>query len=232
MDPPKTPPLRALREILGSTMSRTVVIADLGMGNVGSLRNMLSKLGVPASVEHAPDQIAAADVLMLPGVGSFDAAMAEMKTRGVGDAVVDRDRTSGGPLLGICLGMQLLLSSSEEGQAEGLGLIPGRCVRIPGRVGSERLRVPHMGWNTVDRVGAGPQLPHLGDGARYYFVHSYVAEPLDPAHLLGVSIYGSAFAAAIARGNVVGLQFHPEKSHRHGMRLLGEFCSQAGVLPQ
>ena len=128
--------------------------------------------------------------------------------------------------------MQLLLSESEEGREAGLGLIPGSCRRLPGRIGSQMLRVPHMGWNTVERVGDGPQLPRLGDDSRYYFVHSYVAEPVDPAHVLGVSIYGSTFAAAIACDHVVGLQFHPEKSHRHGMRLLGDFCTQAGVMSQ
>jgi glutamine amidotransferase len=201
-----------------------VVIVDYGMGNVGSIRNMFSKLGVTAHLSADGDEILNADRVLLPGVGAFDEAMATLQRVDLVEPLVARAR-SGRPLLGVCLGMQLLLDGSDEGVLPGLGLVPGRCRRLDRASGDVPLRVPHMGWNEVQVTRADSPMPSLAQEGRYYFVHSYYAAPDDPAHVLATTDYGLEFASAVNRDAVVGLQFHPEKSHRYGMRLLADFAA-------
>jgi glutamine amidotransferase len=200
-----------------------VVVVDYGMGNVGSIRNMLSKIGVRGVVTGDPDAVARADRLILPGVGAFDEAMQTLRATDLHDALVERAGGGEVPLLGVCLGMQLLLEDSEEGDQKGLGLVPGTCRRFPATVDGLPLLVPHMGWSTVEPVRTSPFLPSLGIDARYYFVHSYYAETAFDEHILGRSTYGVPYTSAVQNGNVAGVQFHPEKSHRHGLRLLADF---------
>jgi glutamine amidotransferase len=203
-----------------------VVIVDYGMGNVGSIKNMMSKIGVVGELSSDPDVIVRAPRLVLPGVGAFDEAMATLRRAHLEEALLERAESGRGPLLGVCLGMQLLMEGSEEGSEKGLGLIPGTCRRFPAMTEHGPLRVPHMGWNEVGVAGPPRLLPSLGLEARYYFVHSYYAEPADAAHVVGTSVYGTRFASAVGRDDIVGVQFHPEKSHRHGLRLLADFVGR------
>jgi len=197
----------------------TVSIVAYGLGNLGSVTNMLRRIGADSRLVQTPEEIAASDRLLLPGVGAFGAGMALLEQRGLVPAI-RAFAASGRPVLGICLGMQLLLEGSEEGDAEGLGLIPGRSHRLP----PSAIRVPHMGWNLVTPTRADPLVGGLPDASRFYFVHSYHAVPEDPAHILGVTTYGVPFASMIRSENVMGAQYHPEKSHDFGKRVLANFA--------
>lgn len=199
-----------------------ITVVDYGGGNIGSVLNMIRKVGGQAMASGRVEDLQSAEKILLPGVGSFDNAMSRLQALELIDSLKSRAR-AGIPLLGICLGMQLLCDGSEEGQLPGLGLVPGRVRRFRFEGDSAALKIPHMGWNS-----ATPALPHallrgLESGARFYFVHSYYFDCADPADALLQSVYGHAFASGVQRGNVVGVQFHPEKSHRFGMQLLRNF---------
>lgn len=197
-----------------------ITIVDYGVGNIASIANMLKKAGHTGVLSGDPAEISAAEKLILPGVGSFDHAAARLRDTGLGELVKER-ALAGVPVLGVCLGMQLLLDGSEEGDLPGLGLIPGLAKRFPSTVNGEKLRVPHMGWNTVQRTEHGiNRLAKVASGDRFYFVHSYFAEVQDPAHSIGTTQHGIEFSSMIHHGSATGVQFHPEKSHRYGMRLL------------
>jgi len=196
-------------------------VVDYGVGNLGSILNMYRKLGVPAATVSRPEACAAADRLILPGIGAFDACISRLRDSGLEQSVRDAV-TRRVPLLGICVGMQMLTAGSEEGSHPGLNLIPARTARL--QPGSAGLKVPHMGWNDVRWTAPDPLVEGLEEGARFYFVHSYYVVCDDPAHQLGTAQYGHDFAAAIRRGQIYGVQFHPEKSHRFGLRLLGNFA--------
>jgi glutamine amidotransferase len=159
--------------------------------------------------------------VLLPGVGAFDYGMARLSEPGFDEAVRSFAK-SGRPLLGICLGMQLLLDGSEEGRSPGLGLIPGRSVRFDPSAG---MRVPHMGWNAVTPARADSFISGVPDDNRFYFVHSYHVVPDDPASVLATSEYGNEFASMIRVDNVMGAQYHPEKSHAFGMTVLKNFAT-------
>lgn len=202
----------------------TVTVIDYGVGNLASIANMLRKSGHTAVVTDQHSEISRASRIILPGVGSFDHAAARLDATGMRDVLLAR-AAAGVPMLGVCLGMQLLLDSSDEGELSGLGLIPGRSQRFPTVFDGKQLRVPHMGWNTIERVpGHAEVLPHVQSGDRFYFVHSFYVRPNDDADILGTTQHGLAFASMIRRENVWGVQFHPEKSHRFGMRLLADFA--------
>jgi len=197
-----------------------ITIIDYGMGNPGSIANMLKKLGAASVTTADPAAIARAERLILPGVGAFDVGMANLHQRGLVAALEQRVLRDGAPLLGICLGMQLLTRSSDEGRSPGLGWIHAETVRFrfPTEAG---LRVPHMGWNAAAFTGAQPLARRLAaDSWRFYFVHSYFVTCRDPADALCTTTYGQPFTSGVGRGGITGVQFHPEKSHRYGMRLL------------
>lgn len=198
----------------------TVSLVSYGLGNLGSVANMFKRLGVETRFVSTPEEIVESEKLLLPGIGAFDHGMGRLGASGLDDAVRDFAAT-GRPLLGICLGMQLLLDASEEGVAAGLGLIPGRSRRFDM---SPPLRIPHMGWNSFTALRSDPLLTGVEHGARFYFVHSYHVVPDRPEHTLGVTPYGGEFVSVIRRDNVMGAQFHPEKSHAFGMRVLGNFA--------
>ena len=200
-----------------------ISVVDYGVANLGSILNMLHKAGAQAEAVSTPDAIARAEKLILPGVGAFDHGMAALSERGLAEALKKRVACASVPLLGICLGMQLLGNSSEEGSLAGLGLIDGRCARF--RFGDERpLKVPHMGWNVLAPKRASPLFKGLEENARFYFVHSYHLVCADASDVLATAHYGIEFTAVVQRGNVWGVQFHPEKSHRFGMTLLRNFA--------
>lgn len=198
-----------------------ILIIDYGMGNIGSLRNMFRRIGVATDVCADPDSVARAKKLLLPGVGAFDAAMARINATGLGEVIRRRAMSDHVPTLGVCLGMQLLTDGSDEGALPGLGLIPARARRFPRETG---LKVPHMGWNLVEKTNPSSLTTSLSDDARFYFVHSYYVEVADQRDSILEARYGVRFDAAIQNGNIFGAQFHPEKSHRFGLAFLKAFA--------
>lgn len=198
-------------------------VIDYGVGNLGSVMNMLHYLDIPAKRITSPDMLHGAQGLILPGVGAFDAAVGRFEESGFKEPLLDVLVTGEIKLLGICVGMQMLGDGSEEGGKPGLGLVPGRCTRFPNKLeNGERLRVPHMGWSELKILAEHPIIQEFESGARFYFVHSYHHAASDE-DIVAQAEYGVDFNAIIARGNVVGCQFHPEKSHRFGMRLFRNF---------
>jgi imidazole glycerol-phosphate synthase subunit HisH len=201
----------------------TVTIIDYGMGNLGSIANMLKQLGVQAMVSADPAQIEQADRLILAGVGAFDAGMQRLKDMGLIPSLEHKVLDDETPFLGICLGMQLLTRCSEEGQLPGLGWIEAETVKFRFEAQATKLRVPHMGWNEIEPRTEHPLLANLGAEPRFYFVHSYYARCFDANDVLATTEYGLPFHSIIGRGNVLGTQFHPEKSHHYGKKILENF---------
>ena len=205
--------------------ARVLTIVDYGMGNVGSIVNMLKKIGVEATTGATPGAIEAASALILPGVGAFDAGMRALMARRLDEALDRRVTRDGVPLLGLCLGMQLCARGSEEGTTKGFGWIDGDSVRFRFPDGAPALKVPHMGWNTVKVCRHHALTSTIALDARFYFAHSYYLRCSDSADVLATASYGVEFPAIVAHRNVTGLQCHPEKSHRFGMDLLRSFAA-------
>jgi len=209
-------------------MPKEIAIVDYGMGNLHSVRKALERAGARTELTSSPEVVRSAPGLVLPGVGAFAAAMTELRRRDLVEPLRFRCR-EGGPFLGICLGLQLLFERSEEdGEHEGLGILPGEVVRFPDPPGSgesERAwKVPHMGWNEVRIVSPNPLLEGVPDGARFYFVHSYYVAPADRAVVALETEHADVpFAAMVVRGNVYASQFHPEKSQDLGAGMLANF---------
>jgi len=201
-----------------------IVIVDYGMGNVGSIKNMLHRVGAASVIAAEPEAIRSAEKLILPGVGAFDKAMECLDRLNLIGVLNEKVLREGAPLLGICLGMQLLSRRSEEGQRPGLGWIDAETVRFRFDESHAGLKLPHMGWNAVDVVRPSPILDDRHEGSRFYFVHSYHVRCAEERHVLAVATYGVTFHAAVIHGNIMGTQFHPEKSHKFGMRLLKRFA--------
>lgn len=202
-----------------------ISIVDYGIGNVGSVANMLKHVGAPAQFASTPEEVDAAVALLLPGVGHFGHAMTTLHSLGLVDAIRRKVLIDRAPILGICLGMQLLGSHSEEGDAEGLGFIAARFTRfVPDAAGE--LKVPHMGWNPVSVRRPNAILTDEGE-QRFYFVHSYKAECAHQEDVIATTVHGAEFCCAYGRDNVYGVQFHPEKSHRFGMELFRRFVEFA-----
>ncbi len=200
-----------------------VTIVNYGLGNLGSIVNMLKKIGVPNILTSDPADVVAAERLILPGVGHFDKGMSLLHERGLMDALNEAVLRRGVPVMGICLGMQLLLEGSEEGKLPGLGWIKGWVHRFPNMQDEDGkpLKIPHMGWTDTYPV-AGKRLFERWDEdeTRFYFVHSFHAVCDDPADVAATAHYGIDFTASVEHGHISGCQFHPEKSHRYGMKLL------------
>lgn len=204
-------------------MRAPVGVINYGAGNIGSIINMFSRIGVEAVVVSEVDQFESVERLLLPGVGHFDHGVRQLKESGMFDRLVEHDGRRQ-PLLGICLGMQLLMDGSDEGEQPGLGLVPGRCRKF--EAGESGLKVPHMGWSSVTAHGDSAAMKAQPDDNRYYFVHTYYAVPDDDHHVAGISHYITDFCSAVDSGSgVLGYQFHPEKSHRFGMSLLTSFAN-------
>jgi glutamine amidotransferase len=202
-----------------------VAVVDYDAGNTLSVTRALKKVGARVDLTPDPEKVAAADAVVLPGVGAFGDCMSKLRERGMDEACMETFRT-GKPFLGVCVALQVFFEASEESPGvEGLGILPGKVVRFD--VGD--LKVPHMGWNDLDLVRQHPVLDRL-DGEAFYFVHSYFPQPDDPSDLLGVSDYGSRFCAAAGRENLAAVQFHPEKSSLAGLKLYENFLGWAQSL--
>lgn len=206
----------------------SIVVIDYGMGNIGSIRNMLKYVGAGYEVSGDREAIARSEKIILPGVGHFDLAMQNLEQRDLVGPLRDAILTDRKPILGICLGQQLLCKFSEEGEREGLGFIDANVRKIVPPEGSS-LKVPHMGWSRVEFAKQDPMIAGLGHEARFYFVHSYSVTCRDPADILGTSDYGGPFVSAFTRDNIAGVQFHPEKSHKYGIQLFRNFVSGAAA---
>jgi len=198
-----------------------IAIVDYGMGNLGSIQNMFKYIGVQTKITGDAKLIESADKILLPGVGAFDQAMTRINESGLRDVLDHQALNQKIPILGICLGMQLLTNSSEEGELPGLGWINAKATKIPAVDG---LKVPHMGWNGVTQCWDSALIRDLPTESRFYFVHSYAVQVQNPKNSILKANHGINFDAAIEDGNIYGAQFHPEKSHKFGMQLLKNFA--------
>lgn len=198
-----------------------IVVVDYGMGNLGSIVNMLKKIGESSQIADSFDDILSAKKLILPGVGAFDAAMTKINETGLRQILDKKVLEEKTPVLGICLGMQLLTRSSDEGKMEGLSWIPADTKKIPSKDG---LKIPHMGWNVVKKSTPSELTEGFEEGEhRFYFVHSYAVRVDNQENSILKTNYGIEFDSAIQKDNVFGVQFHPEKSHRFGKKLFANF---------
>lgn len=200
-------------------------VLDYGIGNVASILSMLRRLAIPSSRVTEPEMMEPCDALVLPGVGAFDNVVSRFAESGFRPALEELVLVDGRPLLGICVGMQMLADGSDEGSLPGLGWVPGRVRHLADRV-EPGVRLPVMGWYYTEPVERHDLVPSTGEAQRYYFVHSYFLDCEDPADVAATVDYGTPVTAAIRRGVVSGTQFHPEKSHRFGMELLQRFAAK------
>jgi glutamine amidotransferase len=201
-------------------------IISTSVGNVGSIERMVAYVGAESTVISAPHQVFDFGAIILPGVGYFSHGMEALVQAGLDRPLIEVVAQKKIPILGICLGMQLFCEYSEEGDCSGLGLIKAQVQKFnpscqPG------LKVPHMGWNAVEAIRENPLLPMHQGLQRFYFVHSYYVKPVDSAIVIGESAHGHSFCSAFQQGNIFGVQFHPEKSHRYGAALIKNFIEYA-----
>jgi glutamine amidotransferase len=208
-------------------MKTTIAIVDYGMGNLRSVYQALRRAAPEADVAivEQPEAIRAADRIVLPGQGAMRDCMGHLGASGLQQAVIEASQNK--PMLGVCVGEQMLFDWSQEADTNGLGLLPGKVVRfdLEGRVQDDgsRFKVPQMGWNRVRQTQRHAVWDGIPDESFFYFVHSYYAVPADPAHISGETVYGAPFASAVARDNIFATQFHPEKSADAGLRLYANF---------
>jgi glutamine amidotransferase len=202
-----------------------ITIVDYGVGNVQALANIYRRLDLPAVLARSAGDLVSASHIILPGVGAFDWAMERLEVSGMRTALDELVQVQHVPVLGICVGMQMMALGSEEGELPGLGWFDARVRRIDETRLLMRTHLPHMGWNDVEPERTDGLMRELGADARFYFLHSYYFAPNDPADVLATTVYGERFACAVQRGHVYGTQFHPEKSHGWGIQLLKNFAA-------
>lgn len=201
-----------------------ITIIDYGLGNVGAFANTYKRMDMPVRTARTADELASAERIILPGVGAFDAAMDLLDASGMRETLEDLVVNKRTPVVGVCVGMQMLAEGSDEGQRPGLGWIPGRVRHFSHLASNAELPMPHMGWNDVTPAAGETLFKGLESDARFYFLHSFYFEPADAADASAHASYGSEFACAVRRGHVHGVQFHPEKSHHFGSALLKNFA--------
>ena len=205
-----------------------LVIVDFGMGNLRSVVRRVEKLGHRVTLSSSPEDVAKASKIILPGVGAFGSGMQQLAKRGLIPVLNKKVLEEGTPILGICLGMQMMTKWGEEGDIDGLGWINADCVKFKFEDNQGGyLRIPHMGWNSLDKQHNDLLLAKVPDESRFYFVHSYYVRPNDPDEVLATTDYGHSFASVVRKGNIFGTQFHPEKSHQAGANLIQAFLTQA-----
>lgn len=203
-----------------------IVIIDYGLGNIGSIQNMIKKIGYRALASSNLEDIKLANKLILPGVGSFDAGVRNLKMLGIWE-VLNEKISNGTPIIGICLGMQLMTMGSEEGLEAGFGWINAVARKFRFSKDLSNLKIPHMGWNTVELKKSSRLFTSMENQKnRFYFVHSYAVECFDKEDIVATTNYGYEFVSVFEKSNIIGVQFHPEKSHRFGMQLLKNFIEK------
>ena len=202
-----------------------ITIVDYKAGNLTSVKRALDQIGIPNRISSDPEIIRAAERIIFPGVGHAGTAMQVLKERGLDAALKDAYKQET-PILGICIGCQIILTRSEEGNTPGLDLIPGACIRF--NLKDTALKIPHMGWNAVNVTQPHPILRHLHPGDEFYFVHSYYPQPVDPAVIYATTDYGILFPSVIGAKNLFAVQFHAEKSGSIGLQLLNNFAQWQG----
>jgi glutamine amidotransferase len=200
-----------------------IAIVNYGVGNLASVKNMLKKAGYESELVSNAEAIERATKIILPGIGAFDHCMTEFNNSGLREAVTQKTLKDKTPLLGICVGLQMLMENSEEGVEPGLGWIAGKTVKFKKEKLGD-LKIPHMGWTSVQVAKKTALTEGLGDQPRFYFVHSYYVQPDDKTDEMLTAHYGYEFTAAVNRDNIYGAQFHPEKSHKYGMKILENFA--------
>lgn len=200
-----------------------ITIIDYGIGNLGSIYNMLKKNGSEAIITSSIEEISKAKKLILPGVGSFDYGMLKLRESGLIDLLNQKVVIGKTPILGICLGMQLFTNRSEEGNSKGLGWIDAQTVKFNMQGDNSKLKIPHMGWNRITIKKQSVLLNDMYEDARFYFVHSYYVQCNQQEDILTTTEYGFEFHSGLEKGNIAGVQFHPEKSHKFGLRFLKNF---------
>jgi glutamine amidotransferase len=202
-----------------------ITIVDYGLGNISAFLNVYRRLNIPARTAATPGELEPATKIILPGVGSFDHAMDQLERSGMRDTLDEMALRRGVPTLGVCVGMQMLARSSDEGRLPGLGWIAGKVRGLVSLTADQSLPLPHMGWNDVRVVSSAGLFDQLETDARFYFLHSFYFDCERSDDAAAVSRYGREFACAVHADNIYGVQFHPEKSHRWGTRLLQNFAS-------
>jgi glutamine amidotransferase len=201
-----------------------IAIVDYGLGNVQAIANIYNKLGIPVTLARTPADIAAGERIILPGVGAFDHAIERLENSGMRGALDEAVKSRGAPVLGICVGMQMLATRSDEGSRPGLGWVDGEVRKFDVSTFKQRTHLPHMGWNDVEPAPSEPLFRELEAGARFYFLHSYYFQPAAESSIVASADYNGRFACGVRNGAVYGVQFHPEKSHQWGIRLLRNFA--------
>lgn len=202
-----------------------VVIIDYGIGNLGSVKNMFKRIGVNALISGNIDDIAKADKLILPGVGRFNYGMEQLHKLDLAHVIKEKVSVHKTPILGICLGVQLLTEFSEEGNVPGLGFIKGKTVAFDKTKLQSNQKIPHMAWTKVKDYMQSELFRNMYEEPRFYFVHSYHLQIENPSDIMVSANYGYDFAAGIEKDNVLGVQFHPEKSHKFGMKILENYIN-------
>lgn len=201
-----------------------ISIIDYGLGNIRAFVNVYDRLNIEVQVIKSKAEVKAATKLILPGVGSFDYAMESLNKSGMRDAIDKAVLEEHVPVLGICVGMQMLANGSDEGKLPGLGWIDGDVKIFDEFKITYKSKLPHMGWNTIETISSHPLMHGLPEQARFYFLHSYYFKCNDPDNSIAYTSYGEEFSSAVAKGNIHGVQFHPEKSHANGIQLLANFA--------
>jgi glutamine amidotransferase len=203
-----------------------IVVIDYGLGNLGSIRNMLKKIGAEGAISSNVSDIEGAEKLILPGVGNFDQGMRNLEALGLVPVLENKVIQKKTPILGICLGMQLFARKSEEGKSTGLGWIDAEVVRFKFDDKERHLKIPHMGWNLVEIRQKNPLFEEMYPEPRFYFVHSYHVACRNEEEVLTQTFHGYNFVSSVKKENIYGVQFHPEKSHKFGMKLLDNFVNR------
>lgn len=201
-----------------------ITIIDYGLGNIRAFVNVYERLNIEIRIAHKPDEIKGATRIILPGVGAFDHAMTQLNHSGMREELEKQVLINGIPVVGICVGMQMLARSSDEGKLPGLGWIDGIVKLFDASTIPYKTRLPHMGWNTIDPVKNVPLLDGFDSQSRFYFLHSYYFVCNNPDDVIATTSYGIKYASAVAKNNIYGIQFHPEKSHSNGIQLLHNFA--------
>lgn len=199
-------------------------IIDYGMGNLHSVQKAVSRIGVDSNIAVSPNDITNATKLILPGVGHFKNGMVRLKQLGFIDILYKKVIEDRIPILGICLGMQLFTKYSEEGDVEGLGWVDAQTINFKKATESSKLKIPHMGWNNLNLKKQSNVLSGITDNDSFYFVHSYFVSCKNEADILTTTVYGNEFVSSFQKKNITGVQFHPEKSHSAGLKIISNFC--------